>query len=145
MCMLSERRVKRYFDLAENASCCSDFHGTKKVKLGSVLIYKGKVMSVGWNTDKSSPIQKQFNALRDLDTTQCTVRHGTHSEMLCLIRAKDLEIDFSKASLFTYRKKRDGTAGNAKPCPACAEYIKQLGIKNIYYTTDEGYAYEKRG
>lgn len=31
----------------------------------------------------------------------------------------------------------------ARPCPACMSAIKELGIKNIYYTTDNGYAYEK--
>ncbi len=33
--------------------------------------------------------------------------------------------------------------GMARPCPACMAAIKELGIKNIYYTTDNGYAYEK--
>lgn len=144
--MLSERRIKKYFDLAENASCLSDFHGTKKVKLGSVLIYKGKAVSVGWNTDKTSPIQKQFNCLRELDTTNTNgvIRHTLHSEMLCLVRAKDLDIDFSKTAIFTYRRKMDDTPGYARPCPACSEYIRQLGIKNIYYSTEDGFCYERR-
>ena len=30
----------------------------------------------------------------------------------------------------------------ARPCPACMAAIKDFGIKNIYYTTDDGMAYE---
>ena len=31
----------------------------------------------------------------------------------------------------------------ARPCPSCMAAIKDLGIKNIYYTTNDGYSYER--
>lgn len=33
--------------------------------------------------------------------------------------------------------------GLARPCPACMAMIKNLGIKKIYYTTDDGFAFEQ--
>ena len=30
----------------------------------------------------------------------------------------------------------------ARPCPACMMALKLRGVKHIYYTTDEGLAYE---
>jgi deoxycytidylate deaminase len=31
----------------------------------------------------------------------------------------------------------------ARPCQSCMAAIKDLGIKEIYYTSDEGFVYEK--
>ena len=36
----------------------------------------------------------------------------------------------------------DGSIGMARPCPACMQYIKDMGIKNIYYTTGDGFVHE---
>ena len=31
----------------------------------------------------------------------------------------------------------------SRPCPSCLVAIKDMGIKHIYYTTDDGFAYEQ--
>lgn len=31
----------------------------------------------------------------------------------------------------------------ARPCASCMQAIKDLGIREIYYTTNDGYSYEK--
>ena len=51
-------------------------------------------------------------------------------------------IDFSKVKLYIYRKRNDKPYGMSRPCPSCMAAIKDLGIKHIYYTTNEGFAYE---
>ena len=33
--------------------------------------------------------------------------------------------------------------GMARPCASCMQAIKDLGIREIYYTTNDGYSYEK--
>lgn len=33
--------------------------------------------------------------------------------------------------------------GMSRPCPSCMAAIKDLGIRNIYYTTNDGYIYER--
>ena len=30
----------------------------------------------------------------------------------------------------------------SRPCPSCMAAIKDLGIRNIYYTTDDGFSHE---
>lgn len=139
--MLTETRINRYFNLAKHACAMSDFAGTKKIKIGSVLIYKNKVISIGWNTSKTSVLQAEYNHFRGFDPYS-NVRNSWHSEMLCLHRAKNLNIDWSKAILFTYRQKCNGDTGIAKPCAACTAFIKKCGIKNIFYTTDYGWVHE---
>lgn len=140
---MSEARINKYFELAKQACKFSDM---KRANLGSVLIYKNKVISVGWNIgDKTSPIQKEYNKYRDFDPDDSDVINSIHSEILCLHRAKFLDIDWGRASLFTYRKKKSGGRGLARSCPACYNYAKSLGLGNLYYTTEtkRGWGYER--
>lgn len=140
--MYSEKKINHYFSLSHNACSFSD---NEKTKLGCVLIYRGIPLTVGWNTkDKEHPIQKELNAFRKYNEGSNGKKHDPlHAEMMAMIKAKDLDVDFNKVSLFVSRTKKDGSIGIAKPCPACMEMIKRLGIKNIYYTTDNGWGYER--
>ena len=145
MSRLSDKRVQKYFELARNAS---HYSNNNRAKLGSVLVYKGRIISIGYNEgEKTSPLQKEYNALRGFDPNCSGVKNTIHSECSCLIRARGANIDFSKAHLFTYRIKKDGSQGLARYCPACGGIIKSMGIKNVYYTLDEpgGWCYEKLG
>lgn len=138
---LTDTRINHYFNLAKNASQYSD---NKRAKLGSVIIYKNKVLSVGWNVEnKTNPLQEEYNRLRGYDVSVEFTKSSLHAEFSAMLRIKHMDIDFNKIHMFVYREKKDGTIGNARPCPACMGFAKTLGIKNIYYTTNEGWAYEK--
>lgn len=137
---LSETRICHYLKLAKQSCSYSDF---TKARLGSVLVYKGQVMSVGWNSNKTNPLQKSLNKLRGFDPEASSAHNSLHAETACLIKARDLDIDWAKASLFVYRIKKDGSSGLSRPCPGCMSYIRSMGIKDIYYSTDNGWCYEK--
>ena len=115
-----------------------------KARLGAVLIYKGKVMSVGWNSNKTSPLQRELNRYRGYDVDSSIAHNTLHAEVACLTKAKDLDIDWGRASIFVYRIKKDGSAGLARPCKGCQALIRSMGIKNIYYSTDgSGWCFER--
>lgn len=40
--------------------------------------------------------------------------------------------------LIVIRRKSDGNLGNARPCHNCLDMMKAVGIKRIYYSTDDG-------
>ena len=136
---LTETRIKHYLNLARNACYYSDFI---KARLGAVLIYKGKVMSVGWNSNKTSPLQKDLNRYRDFEVDCSEAHHTLHAEVACLTKAKDLDIDWCRASLFICRIKKDGSRGLSRPCQGCQTLIRSMGIKNISYTpNDNGWCF----
>jgi hypothetical protein len=56
------------------------------------------------------------------------------------MRRKD--IDFKHVDLYVYRADKQGVPLLARPCASCMQLIKDLGIRNIYYTHDNGYSYE---
>lgn len=138
---MTETKIQKFLSLAKEASKFSDM---KKTHLGSVLIYRNKVISVGWNVkSKTSPIQKEYNKLRGYDPNSSVAINSLHAEMMCLHKARNLDINWNRASLFTYRTKKDGSRGLAKSCPACMGYARYLGLGYIFYTTDTGWSYER--
>ena len=134
--MLLQRDYK-YFNFAKSIALLSDFN---KFHIGCVAVYKGKVLSVGFNTNKTCPLQKRFNKYRN--DYEGFIFHKTHAEISCLSSIWNLDIDWGKVKLYIYRIRHDIPFGISRPCSACLAAIREKGIKNIYYTTDSGFINE---
>ena len=52
------------FEAAKNASQEADYTGSNSVKLGCVIVYKGTILAKGCNSDKTHPMQEQYNKYR---------------------------------------------------------------------------------
>lgn len=131
-------KTERYLQFAKNLAEMSD---VDRQQLGCVVTYKKTIIGVGFNCQKTHPIQKEFNQFRyKTDRTP----HSLHAEMHALIPIRHLDIDWSKVKLYIYRLCRCDTNKGlyARPCPSCMAYIKRLGIKNIYYSSFDGPIHE---
>lgn len=131
------------FRLARECSFKSDYSGCGRARIGAVISYKGTVLAKGFNTDRTHTDQAKYNRWRYKECGNKYLPSKNHAEMMSLSKIKYLDIDFSKVHVYVYRELRDGKLGMARPCPACMAAIKRLGIKNIHYTTDSGYASER--
>lgn len=125
-----------YFDKASKVAEISDF---AKINIGCVAVYQGTIIGVGFNTNKTHPMQKKYNRYRNGENFIPKL----HAEINCLNSIRYLDINFSKVKLYIYRKRKSTKYGMCRPCPSCLAAIKDLGIKHIYYTTDEGFVYER--
>lgn len=105
-----------------------------------------RVLSVGWSTIRSHPLQARMDVARKF-RDGATPSHSLHAEINCLAPlVNDKAIDWSRVELYVYRIRKDRPHGMARPCVACMGMLKELskrGFKHIYYTTDDGYAYER--
>lgn len=128
---------KKFFKKAKQVAHISDF---PKIHVGCVAVYKGKVIGFASNLSKTHPVQKYYNKYRDRDEN---FEPKLHAEINCINSIKHTNIQFNKVKLYIYRPRISLPTGMCRPCPSCMAAIKDLGIKHIYYTTDEGYAYEK--
>jgi tRNA(Arg) A34 adenosine deaminase TadA len=63
--------------------------------------------------------------------------------MAALKKIRWLDIDFGQVEVYTYRELKNGSLSLSRPCESCLAFMKQLGIKRIYYTTPDGYAEER--
>ena len=127
----------RYFYKARQIANISDYN---KIHVGCVAVYHGQIIGIGCNTNKTHPAQKFYNRYREPSDTMLP---KLHAEISCINQIKHLDINFSKVKLYIYRIRKDQPFGLSRPCPSCMAAIRDLGIRDIYYTTNDGYAYEK--
>lgn len=97
-----------------------------KLKIGAV-VFKGKrILSTGYNSIRSSRMSnKHKNFINSL-----------HAEQHAL-----LNLDWSKlkgCSILVMKVSKTGKLSNAKPCPLCSKLLNHVGIKDIYYTNEQG-------
>ncbi len=126
----------RYFTKARQVATISDY---PKIHVGCVAVYQNQVIGLGCNCNKTHPKQKFYNKYRE-ETSDMLPK--LHAEINCLNQLKGLNINFSKVKLYIYRIGNDRDYRISRPCPSCMAAIKDLGIRNIYYTSDDGYCYE---
>ena len=132
---MTNKHIK-YLSLAEQISELSDF---EPHKLGCVLVFGKQIVSVAHNCQKTHPMQKKYNQFRNL---RGNVIHKAHAEVLCLNKARKQNIDFSNTTLYVFRKHKDETWAMARPCEGCFQFIKELGIKKVVYSTNGNFAIE---
>lgn len=117
--MESERKHKRFFELAKKLSYKSDYHH----KIGAVVVKKNKILSLGFNKpNKTHPASPNF-------------WKTTHAEFDAIWSCN--KEDLKGASIYIFRQHKNGCLASSKPCKDCHNLIVYSGIKKVYYT-DEG-------
>ena len=127
----------KFFKKARQAALISDY---KKIHIGCIAVYQGNIIGVGCNCNKTHPTQKIYNRYR---ISSESMLPKLHAEINCINSIKHLDINFSKVKLYIYRIRRDQPYGLSRPCPSCMAAIKDLGIRDIYYTSNGGYIQER--
>lgn len=128
----------KYFEKAKQVATISDYH---PVQVGCIAVYKGHIVAVACNLNKTHPIQKYYNRRYREDSDGMMPK--LHAEINCLNQLKHLNLNYSKIKLYIYRLRKDQPYGMARPCASCMAAIKDLGIRDIYYTTNDGFVYER--
>ena len=134
--MLSSMDYK-FFNKARQAASISDY---PKVHVGCIAVYQNHIIGVGCNSNKTHPVQKIYNRYREYSDEMPA---KLHAEINCLNQLKHLNINFSKVKLYIYRIGNDKAYRMSRPCPSCMAAIKDFGIRDIYYTSNDGYVYER--
>ena len=137
---------KKVFKLAYKVAKTSDF---ETFHVGAVIVYKKRIIGIASNSDKTHPMQAKYNKYRQFNKTKNEVKHSVHAEIAAInsipyVIGREVQ-DWSKVKIYVARvcPGHDSGVGMARPCAACRKALQDLGIKHIYYTTDEGYAYER--
>jgi len=123
------KRIKKIIgDLSKIASA------TPKVanyRLAAAIVYKNKNVSIGQSSYKTSPFQKKYAA----DEHKIFL----HAEISAIKKAlRFLSVDDLKhVTLYVCRVKANGW-GKSKPCIGCQRAIAEFGIKNVWYSTEDG-------
>lgn len=136
----------RFFKMAKKEAEKSSF---PRFHVGCVVVYKGHVIASAHNLKKEAPIQKKYNHYRHFNNCSAgPVKHSLHAEIAAL---KSIpypiaqQLDWKRVKIYIYRIAigLPQRKGFARPCAACRQCIADMGIRDMYYTTDTGYAYER--
>lgn len=99
---------------------------TQHIHIGAV-VFKGKrIFGSGHNGIRSSSLP---------------MKHRYWEESLHAEQAALLNLDWDKlkgCSMLVVRVNKTGMFGICKPCPMCSKIINHIGIKNVYYTNEQG-------
>ena len=135
---------ERYFKFAREAAKWADYQGTRSAPaIGAIAVYKGTIVAEAWNTNKTSPLQARYNVYRyEPADTPCKAHCETQLVQKLRWKFGD-SIDWSKVYIYLYREYKDGSLAPSRPCPSCMAMLKDLKIKKIMYTTEDGFAEEK--
>lgn len=111
----------KFFDLAQKVSKKSTH---RQFHLGSVIVKKNKVISIGFNQAKTHP--------------KSTHRYNQiHAELDAIISAERKEL--RNCDIYIYREQADGRLAISKPCSYCESAILKAGIRRVFYTDDGQY------
>lgn len=97
-------------------------------RIGAVVVdKKGRVLSTGYNIRKTHPFQYKFAQHINEEAIYL------HAETAALVKCRK-----KPHAIYVGRLKKDDSTGLAKPCPICMGAIVESGIKEVYYTNDDG-------
>jgi len=100
-------------------------------QIAASIVIKNRLISIGTNTKKTDPFHTKFSKHKEkiyLHAETCAIKNA--------LKKIKLE-DFSKATLYILRVKKNGEWGLAKPCTACKNAIVQFNIKRVVYSTNK--------
>ena len=133
-------REKRIFNIAKEVASFSDFKGPH---IGAVVVVGKTIISTGYNSYKTRPLQHRYNIYRNFDDYENSIARE-HAEVAALSPLIGKDIEWDKVNIYVYREHKNGERGCSRPCAACARLIRDLGIKTVYYLNESGdYVKEK--
>jgi len=119
------KKIGRYFELARNMAYNSPYG---KLRHGAVLVRGGSVLNTSFNKDKFNSFGSRF---REQHRGPATM----HAEIGCILGlSRDVT---SGTDIYVCRINKKGDFRYSKPCAMCHQVLKHVGIKRVYYTTNE--------
>ena len=117
--MPSKTIIKYAMDACKKSSC--------EYQLAAVLYKSSAVIRVVYNENKTLGYRKKYFS------------HGEPSRHAELSALHNMPKDVTaKCSLLVVRVNRLGELKSAKPCIACAQALKNAGVKKVYYSSYSG-------
>ena len=121
------RRHERMFAFAKRMADLSSYG---KFRHGAVLVHHGVVLNASHNKDKPCSFGSRF---RCKSKGQATL----HAELGAILNMPRESTEGS--DIYVVRINYDGEFRNSKPCPMCQQAMSFVGIKRVFYSTQEGH------
>ena len=84
---------------------------------------------VSWGTNMAGPAKYGYKSYMKI-----------HSEYIAWVKSKGFLDRRDSFELVNIRLSKRGTLKISRPCDCCMGYLKQMGCRKIYYTTENGFS-----
>lgn len=120
-------RSKRFFEFARKMASMSEYG---KFRHGAVLVRHGAIMSAGLNKDKPCSFGGRFRPKEMGDAT-------VHAELAAILNVPRSQTENSDIYVVRVGANNEDLR-NSKPCRMCQAALKFVGVKRIFYSTENG-------
>tara|TARA_Y100000310_G_C20630194_1_gene788217 strand:- start:793 stop:1248 length:456 start_codon:yes stop_codon:yes gene_type:complete len=120
------KKIQRYLETARNIANQSNYG---KIKHGAILVKGGSIIHASCNKGNFSAFGSRFRKQGRGPATH-------HAELGCITGVP--RAVSTGADVYVCRVNRHGEYRSSKPCNMCHDVLKHVGVKRVYYTTDEG-------
>ena len=131
---MTRKLIERLINLSDDIESDRPYG---RVKMVAFLVYKGKILSFGVNSEKTSLYQYRMRKKFNVDDSNF-IYDKTHAEIAEIKKINPSFDNWEHVEIFIVSKKKDNTFRLSRPCPICEKTIKDLGIKKVYYTNSYG-------
>lgn len=131
---MTRKFIKRLINLSDDIESNRPY---EKVKMVAFLVYKGKLLSFGVNSEKTSLYQYRMRKKSNVDDSNF-IYDKTHAEIAAIKKIHPSFNDWEHVEIFIVSKKKNGEFRLSRPCPICEKTIRNLGIRKVYYTNYYG-------
>lgn len=94
-----------------------------RYKMGCVIANGNEIMGLGVN----NPYKTHPRSNNRVNTI--------HAELSAILNSR--KEDLTNCTAYVYRESKEGFPAIAKPCIFCQDLLKQMGIKEVYFTDKE--------
>lgn len=115
------KRDKKFFEIAKRLSKKSEHH---RHHIGCVITNGSKLVGLGFNRLKTH-------------TRSTHPFHSIHAELHAILGITVSDLRGSK--VYVYRENFWGQLAMSKPCPTCHKMLQDLGVREVFYTCENGY------
>lgn len=105
-----------------------------RFKVGAIIVSAGRIIASGFNERRFTRFLKDRRHIESLCAEQ--------SAVLKLLTARRQD-ELVGSTLYVTRTNKHGIA-MAKPCKACQDIIRSVGIRKVYYTDEQACVVEYR-
>lgn len=115
------------FEFAKRMALLNEDFG--KFRHGAVLVKHGAVINACHNKNRACSFGSRF---RSRDKGQATI----HAELGAILNIGRGSTE--NADMYVIRINQEGEFRNSKPCSMCQEAMKFVGIKRVFYSSNDG-------
>lgn len=126
--MFSNRIISQYKRTCEISKALKPSLQTFRSFHTSIIWNSNKIISIGYNTNKTHP--------KSLDFNYPWASFGVHAELMSVLRGR-LE-NYKGFSIYIVRTDNNNETALSKPCEFCSKLIKLMQFEEIFYSGEFG-------